>query len=145
MPNRCLCRCFSITVRQHPRLRNLIEAIPETDWTPIPYWMDGAASLPRPFTLPSTVNPTPHQCASSQNSPDRNLLRSLHHRRRPPAQGLQLSTLRDGSSPSPDGFIEALALGTVRPRSGHCACRKDAAFGSACPEIKRNRIKPFVA
>ena len=30
---------------QHPRLRNLIEAIPETDWTPIPYWMDGAASV----------------------------------------------------------------------------------------------------
>ena len=57
---------FSITIRQHPRLRNLIEAIPETDWTPIPYWMDGAADpLPRPFTLPSTVNPTPHQCASS--------------------------------------------------------------------------------
>ena len=36
---------FSITIRQHPRLRNLIEAIPETDWTPIPYWMDGAASV----------------------------------------------------------------------------------------------------
>ena len=30
---------FSITIRQHVRLRNLIEAIPETDWTPIPYWM----------------------------------------------------------------------------------------------------------
>ena len=30
---------FSITVRQHQSLRNLIEAIPETDWTPIPYWM----------------------------------------------------------------------------------------------------------
>ena len=34
---------FSITIRQHARLRNLIEAIPEEDWTPIPYWMDGAA------------------------------------------------------------------------------------------------------
>ena len=28
---------FSITIRQHASLRNLIEAIPETDWTPIPY------------------------------------------------------------------------------------------------------------
>ena len=28
---------YSITVRQHARLRNIIEAIPETDWTPIPY------------------------------------------------------------------------------------------------------------
>ena len=32
---------FSITVRSTQSLRNLIEAIPETDWTPIPYWMDG--------------------------------------------------------------------------------------------------------
>ena len=36
---------FSITVRQHQSLRNLIEAIPEGDWTPIPYWMDGAADV----------------------------------------------------------------------------------------------------
>ena len=33
---------FSITIRQHASLRNLIEAIPETDWTPIPYWMYGS-------------------------------------------------------------------------------------------------------
>ena len=33
---------FSITIRQRTRLRNLIEAIPEEDWTPIPYWIDGA-------------------------------------------------------------------------------------------------------
>ena len=36
---------FSITIRQHARLRELIEAIPETDWTAIPYWMDGAADV----------------------------------------------------------------------------------------------------
>ena len=36
---------LSITIRQHQSLRNLIEAIPETDWTPIPYWMDGAAAV----------------------------------------------------------------------------------------------------
>ena len=34
---------FSITVRQHRRLRELIEDIPEADWMPIPYWMEGAA------------------------------------------------------------------------------------------------------
>ena len=28
---------YSITIRQHKSLRNIIEAIPETDWTPIPY------------------------------------------------------------------------------------------------------------
>ena len=36
---------YSITVRQHARLRNIIEDIPEADWTPIPYWMDGAADV----------------------------------------------------------------------------------------------------
>ena len=36
---------FSITIRQHQSLRNLIEAIPEAAWTPIPYWMDGAAAV----------------------------------------------------------------------------------------------------
>ena len=36
---------YSITVRQQARLRNIIEAIPEADWTPIPYWMDGAADV----------------------------------------------------------------------------------------------------
>ena len=36
---------FSITIRQRQSLRNLIEAIPEEDWTPIPYWMDGAADV----------------------------------------------------------------------------------------------------
>ena len=36
---------YSITVRQHARLRNIIEDISEADWTPIPYWMDGAADV----------------------------------------------------------------------------------------------------
>ena len=36
---------YSITVRQHAQLRNQIEAVPEADWTPIPYWMEGAADV----------------------------------------------------------------------------------------------------
>ena len=36
---------YSITIRRHKSLRHLIEAIPETDWTPILYWMDGAADV----------------------------------------------------------------------------------------------------
>ncbi len=36
---------FSITVRQHRSLRNFIEAIPEREWRPIPYWMEGAADV----------------------------------------------------------------------------------------------------
>ena len=31
---------FSITIRQHKSLRNIIEAIPEADWTPIPLYLD---------------------------------------------------------------------------------------------------------
>ena len=36
---------FSITIRQRQNLRDLIEAIPEAGWTPVPYWMDGAADV----------------------------------------------------------------------------------------------------
>ena len=36
---------FSITVRQGASLRKLIKAIPDAEWTPIPYWMDGAADV----------------------------------------------------------------------------------------------------
>ena len=36
---------FSITVRQRQSLRHMIEAIPEEHWTPIPYWMEGAADV----------------------------------------------------------------------------------------------------
>ena len=64
---------FSITIRQHKSLRNLIEAIPEQDWTPIPYWMDGAAAVAEaeytpfqsePYAVPTRlivrrVKPTP--------------------------------------------------------------------------------------
>ena len=37
---------FSIAIRQRARLHNLIEAIPEDAWTPIPYWMDGPFDPP---------------------------------------------------------------------------------------------------
>ena len=56
---------YSITIRQHKSLRNIIEAIPETDWTPIPYWMDGAADVAETTTSPSRPSPTPHRCGSS--------------------------------------------------------------------------------
>lgn len=36
---------FSITLRMHKRVRGLIEAIPETAWTPIPYWIAGGADV----------------------------------------------------------------------------------------------------
>ena len=48
---------FSITIRQHARLRELIEAIPEEDWTPIPYWMDGAAAVAETSYIPFQSEP----------------------------------------------------------------------------------------
>ena len=69
---------FSITIRQHKSLRNLIKVIPEDAWTPIPYWMDGALldgrcrtgwtvppMWPRPPTPPSRPRRTPRQYGSS--------------------------------------------------------------------------------
>jgi hypothetical protein len=43
---------FSITVRQHGGLRRLIEAIPEQDWTPIPYWLGGGADVAEAIYTP---------------------------------------------------------------------------------------------
>ena len=48
---------FSITVRLHQSLRNLIEAIPESDWTPIPYWMEGAADVAETTYTPFQSEP----------------------------------------------------------------------------------------
>ena len=48
---------FSITIRQHKGLRELIEAIPEQDWTPIPYWMDGAADVAETTYTPFQSEP----------------------------------------------------------------------------------------
>ena len=48
---------FSITIRQHKNLRNLIKAIPEDAWTPIPYWMDGAADVAETTYIPLQSEP----------------------------------------------------------------------------------------
>ena len=48
---------YSITIRQHARLRNIIEAIPEADWTPIPYCMDGAAAVAETTYTPFQTEP----------------------------------------------------------------------------------------
>ncbi len=48
---------FSITVRQHRGIRRLIEAIPEADWTPIPYWLDGGADVAETTYVPFADQP----------------------------------------------------------------------------------------
>jgi hypothetical protein len=36
---------YSVTIRQSPAIRRLIEAIPDDAWTPIPYWIEGGADV----------------------------------------------------------------------------------------------------
>ena len=48
---------FSITLRQHKSLHNVIEAIPEDAWTPIPYWMDGGADVAETTHTPFQSEP----------------------------------------------------------------------------------------
>ena len=36
---------FSVTLRLQPHVRRLVEAIPDEDWTPIPYWLEGGADV----------------------------------------------------------------------------------------------------
>ena len=82
---------FSITVRQHSRWRNLIEAIPETDWTPMPYCMEGADDVAETTYVPlreqvrrHTGAPHRPPCAAHARFPTGPLhqlqLSRLHHR-----------------------------------------------------------------
>ena len=80
---------FSIAIRQRTRLRNLIEAIPEEDWTPIPYWMDGAADVAEttytPFQAEADAAPVRLIVRRVKPAPGSQLLRHLqlsrlHHR-----------------------------------------------------------------
>ena len=36
---------YSITAKLYPSLRKVIEAVPEKDWSPIPYWLQGGADV----------------------------------------------------------------------------------------------------
>ena len=81
---------FSITIRQHKSLRNLIEAIPEADWRPIPYWMDGAADVAETTCTPLRTEPDAapvraHRPAGQAHArfpvgPLRSTASRLHHR-----------------------------------------------------------------
>ncbi len=48
---------FSITIRLHRSVHRLIEAIPEDAWTPIPYWLEGAADVAETTYTPFADQP----------------------------------------------------------------------------------------
>ena len=100
---------FSITIRQHARLRELIETIPEQDWTPIPYWMDGAADVAE-----TTYTPF-------QGEPDATPVR-LIVRRVKPTPGSQLALF---ASYSYHGFITDREGDTLELEADHPPPRRD--------------------
>ena len=68
---------FSITIRQRQSLRNLMEAIPEEDWTPVPNWPSSpptaiTAALPtgtgRPWNWRLIIAATPRSRTPSETS-----------------------------------------------------------------------------
>ena len=98
---------YSITVRQHQSRRNQIEAIPEGDWTPLPYWMDGAADVAETTYIPFESAP--------DAAPVRRIVRRVQ-----PTPGSQLALLVDYSyhrfiTDRDGGTLELEALWNWRP------------------------------
>ena len=108
---------FSITIRQRARLRNLIEAIPEDAWTPIPYWMDGAADV-------AETTYTPFQ-AEADAAPVRLIVRRVK-----PAPGSQLALF---ATYSYHGFITDRDGETLELEADH---RRHAEIENAIRDLK---------
>ena len=108
---------FSITICQRTRLRNLIEAIPEEDWTPIPYWMDGAADV-------AETTYTPFQSESGA-APVRLIVRRVK-----PSPGSQLAPFANYSY---HGFLTDREGDTLELEAGH---RRHAEIENAIRDLK---------
>ena len=108
---------FSITARHHQSVRNIIEAIPETEWTPIPYWMEGAADVAE--TTYTTF----------QNEPDAATVR-LIVRRVKPTPGSQLALF---TTYSYHAFITDRAGNTLDLEADH---RRYAEIENAIRDLK---------
>ena len=108
---------FSITIRQHARLRELIETIPEQDWTPIPYWMDGAADVAETTYTPFRGEP--------DATPVRLIIRRVK-----PTPGSQLALF---ASYSYHGFITDREGDTLELEADH---RRHAEIENAIRDLK---------
>ena len=108
---------FSITIRQRQSLHNLIEAIPEADWTPVPYWMDGAADVAETT------------CTPFQSEPDAAPVR-LIVRRVKPTPGSQLALF---ATYSYHGFITGRDGETLELEADH---RRHAEIENAIRDLE---------
>ena len=100
-----------------PAMRNLIEAIPEDAWTPIPYWMDGAADV-------AETTYTPFQ-AEPDAAPVRLIVRRVK-----PAPGSQLALF---ATYSYHGFITDRDGETLELEADH---RRHAEIENAIRDLK---------
>ena len=98
-------------------LRNLIEAIPEDAWTPIPYWMDGAADVAETT------------CTPFQSEPDAAPVR-LIVRRVKPTPGSQLALF---ATYSYHGFITDRGREMLELEADH---RRHAEIENAIRDLK---------
>ena len=108
---------FSITIRQRASLRDLIEVIPEEDWTPIPYWMDGAADVAETIYIPFQTKP--------DAAPVRLIVRRVK-----PAPGSQLALF---ATYSYHGFITDRDGETLELEADH---RRHAEIENAIRDLK---------
>ena len=108
---------FSITVRLQPSLRNLVEAIPEADWTAIPYWLAGGADVAETTYTPFA------------NQRDATAVRLIVRRVRP-SPGSQLALL---TSYSYHAFITDRAGTTMEREADH---RRHAEIENAIRDLK---------
>ena len=108
---------FSITIRQHKSLCNIIETIPEADWTPIPYWMDGAADVAETTYTPFESEPGA--------APVRLIVRRVK-----PTPGSQLALF---ASYSYNGFITDRDEETLELEADH---RRHAEIENAIRDLK---------
>ena len=110
---------FSITIRQRQSLRDLIEAIPEDAWTPIPYWMDGGADVAETAYTPFRSKP--------DAAPVRLIVRRVK-----PTPGSQLALF---ASYSYHGFITDRDGDTLELEADH---RRHAEIENASrPQVRR--------
>ena len=108
---------FSKAIRRRARLHNLIEAIPEDAWTPIPYWMDDAADV-------AETTYTPFQ-AEADAAPVRLIVRRVK-----PAPGSQPALFAKYSC---HGFITDRDGETLEPEADH---RRHAEIENAIRDLK---------
>ncbi len=108
---------FSITIRQRASLRNIIEAIPEDAWTPIPYWMEGAADVAETAYTPFRSEP--------YAAPVRLIVRRVK-----PAPGSQLALF---ATYSYHGFITDRDGDTLELEADH---RRHAQIENAIRDLK---------